>query len=183
MIKRIEDPGEKALISSKELRDFIEKFESEINRGISALCVLNIIKDAGAKGNYGYSILKKLREKTNDILVIEEGTLYPLLRKLEKEKIINSKRQEVDGRLRKNYFMTEIGLKVFDRMSGFYSVLTESIAPLFDVLVDLNQDKYHYCPMCANRVSLDIKNVNFCDACGYNIKNDIKKRRAEHEGK
>ncbi|GAG55544.1 unnamed protein product [marine sediment metagenome] len=40
------------------------------------------------------------------MLVIEEGTLYPILRKLEGEKIIKSRREET-GRKKKFYSMTE----------------------------------------------------------------------------
>jgi len=43
MIKRVKEFGTKALIASQEIRDYVEKFESEINRGISTLCILSII--------------------------------------------------------------------------------------------------------------------------------------------
>lgn len=175
MIRRIRDP--KALIASEQVREIIEKFESEINRGISTLCALSIIREAGNKGIHGYSILKQLSDKTNDILIIEEGTLYPLLRKLEKDQIVSSRRQEVDGRMRKNYFLTELGVKVYNRMSGFYSKLTEVIAPLFDVNVNLQQDRYLFCPMCANKIDLNETDIKFCDTCGYNLAGELKNRR------
>ena len=35
MIKRVKEFGTEALITSQEVRDYLEKFESEINRGIS----------------------------------------------------------------------------------------------------------------------------------------------------
>jgi len=176
VIKRIIEPGPKSLIAlNSNFKEYIEKFESEINRGISTLCILVIIKNAGEEGTYGYQILKDLKDETKNLLVIEEGTLYPLLRKLEKEKFIASKRLEVDGRLRKNYFITENGLKCFNRMEGFYSLLTEAISPLFDVNVKL-MDRYFYCPDCANKIDLSDKGSNFCEVCGKNIKIELKER-------
>ena len=83
MIRRVKEFGTKALIASQEIRDYVEKFESEINRGISTLCILAIIDRAENGEIHGYAILKNLEEETNEMLVVEEGTLYPLLRKLE----------------------------------------------------------------------------------------------------
>jgi DNA-binding PadR family transcriptional regulator len=176
VIKRIKkesresDLNPRSLIATnKELVDYIEKFESEINRGISTLCILSIIRNTLKQGIHGYQISKNLNEQTKEMLVIEEGTLYPILRKLEREGLIESQREEVDGRLRKNYSITENGLKVYDRMVGFFSVLTEAIAPLFDVKVNLMQERYIYCPECANKIEIDRVGINFCEICGHPI--------------
>jgi len=175
VIKRIENPGPKSLIAvDSKFKDYIEKFESEINRGISTLCVLQIIKNSGETGTYGYQILKDLKDETNNLLVIEEGTLYPLLRKLKDQELIGFQSLEVDGRLRKNYFITENGRKVLNRMEGFYSILTEAISPLFDVNVKL-MDRYLYCPDCANKIDLSDKGSNYCEVCGKNIE-ELKNR-------
>ena len=175
MIKRVKELGSKALIASQEFRDYVEKQETEINRGISSLCILSIIMQAEEKGLHGYKILKDLTDKTNEMLVIEEGTLYPILRKLEGDNIIKSRREET-GRKRKFYSMTVYGKKVFNHLAGFYSKLTEAIAPLFDVAVNLNQDKYLYCPMCANKIDLSNKELRFCTICGYNIESELIER-------
>ncbi|UCC19378.1 MAG: helix-turn-helix transcriptional regulator, partial [Promethearchaeota archaeon] len=153
MIKRIRELDSKALIASQEFRDYVEKQETEINRGISSLCILSIIIQAGEEGSHGYKILKELTDQTNEMLVIEEGTLYPILRKLEDDNIIKAEREET-GRKRKFYQVTEYGKKIFNHLAGFYSKLTEAIAPLFDVSVNLKAEKYLFCPMCANKIEL-----------------------------
>ena len=172
MIKRVKELGSEALIASKEFRDYVERQETEINRGISSLCILSIIMQADEKGLHGYKILKDLTEQTNEMLVIEEGTLYPILRKLEEDGIIKSKREET-GRKRKFYSMTEYGKKIYNHLAGFYSKLTEAIAPLFDVRVNLRQDKYLFCPMCANKIDLTDIELRFCTVCGFNIENEL----------
>jgi DNA-binding PadR family transcriptional regulator len=182
IIKRVKELGSNALIASREFRDYVEKQETEINRGISSLCILSILIQAEEKELHGYKILKDLTDKTNEMLVIEEGTLYPILRKLEQDNIITSRREE-SGRKRKFYTLTDYGKQVFNHLAGFYSKLTEAIAPLFDVKVDLKQEKYFYCPMCANKIDLaDLsKDLKFCTICGFNIEQELKDRGLKHE--
>ncbi|MFW9936818.1 MAG: PadR family transcriptional regulator, partial [Candidatus Thorarchaeota archaeon] len=106
MIKRVKglDP---------QFQDYASKIESEINRGLSTLCILSIINQYGDDGVHGYQISKDLLDRTNEMLVIEEGTLYPILRKLQDEGIIKSEREK-EGRRRKYYFMTDYGIKLFN---------------------------------------------------------------------
>jgi DNA-binding PadR family transcriptional regulator len=182
MIKRVRELDSNALIASKEFRDFVEKQETEINRGISSLCILSVLIQAGEEGSHGYQILKDLTEMTNEMLVIEEGTLYPILRKLEDDNIIESRREE-SGRRRKFYRVTEYGEKIFNHLAGFYSKLTEAIAPLFDVSVNLKSEKYLFCPMCANKIELTSLDLRFCDVCGHNIEKELKERGIRNERK
>ena len=180
MIKRVRELDSKALIASKEFRDYVEKQETEINRGLSSLCILSILIQADEKESHGYKILKELTEKTNKMLLIEEGTLYPILRKLEADNIIKSEREE-SGRKRKFYKVTEYGKKIFNHLAGFYSKLTEAIAPLFDVQVNLKSEKYLFCPMCANKIDLTDLKLRFCDVCGQNIESELKERGLKDE--
>lgn len=171
MIKRVKglDP---------QFQDYASKIESEINRGLSTLCILSIINQYGEDGVHGYQISKDLLDRTNEMLVIEEGTLYPILRKLEDEDIIKSEREK-EGRRRKYYFMTDYGVKIFNYLSGFYSKLSEAIASLFDVNVHLKQDRYLYCPMCANKIELSNLELRYCDVCGHNIEKELQERGLE----
>lgn len=173
MIKRVRELSPTALIASQDFRNYVINFESELVRGLSSLCILSIIKQSDEQGIHGYQILKDLEEKTHNMLVIEEGTLYPLLRKLRDEGIISSIREQ-GGRRRTFYYMTEPGMKIYNYLTGFYSKLTEAISPLFDVQVNLQQEKYFFCPMCSNKLDLEDEDVKYCSVCGYNIEKDIK---------
>ena len=180
MIKRVKELDSNALIATKEFREYVEKQETEINRGISSLCILSILIQAGEDGLHGYKILKDLRVQTNDMLVIEEGTLYPILRKLEDDNIIESKREEL-GRKRKFYRVTDYGKKIFNHLAGFYSKLTEAIGHLYDINVNLKAEKYLFCPMCANKIELSNLELRFCDVCGNNIEKELKERGLRNE--
>jgi len=168
MIKKVEG-------MDTEFQEYASKFESEINRGISTLCILSIVNQYGESGVHGYQVSKELLEKTHKKLRIEEGTLYPILRKLEGDRIIRSEREK-EGRKRKFYYITKHGEKIYNYLSGFYSILSEAIAPFFDVKVHLKQNKYIYCPACANKI--DIRNIEakFCEICGHNIEKELDER-------
>ena len=60
---------------------------------------------------YGYQITQRAKEITKGELEMKEGALYPILHKLENEGIIFSEMQNVNGRDRKYYLLTEKGKK------------------------------------------------------------------------
>lgn len=178
MIKNVKILKSDALIASEEHRIYIIRQITEINRGIGTLCVLSILNQHENEGIHGYGILKELSEQTDDKLIIEEGTLYPLLRKLEQDGIITS-RKEKDGRKKKLYCITDYGKRIYNYLTGYYSVLIESVSNLFDVNVSLKEDKYIYCVQCSNKIDLTKyggTEIRFCDACGHNIENELIKR-------
>ena len=172
MIKRVKEFSDTALITQK--REFFENFESDVLRGISKLTVLSVINSAGLEGSYGYQILKDLNEITSGMLVIEDGTLYPILNRLQRDGLITSNKKNIAGRSRTYYTMTDEGKKVFNLMQGFFTKLIESIAPLFDITISLKNQQYIYCPNCKNRLDLK-ENPSFCEICGLNIE-DLKRR-------
>ncbi len=58
---------------------------------------------------YGYQLTQRVKELTAGELEMTEGALYPLLHKLESDDIIYSELQNVNGRDRKYYLLTEKG--------------------------------------------------------------------------
>ena len=77
--------------------------------GSSRLLILNLLSE---KSYYGYEFIKTLKLRSNDVFDMKEGTLYPILHKLENEELIISSNQEVSGRTRKVYSITDKGIKV-----------------------------------------------------------------------
>ena len=60
---------------------------------------------------YGYQLTQRAKELKKGELEMTEGALYPLLHKLENEGVIYSEMQQVNGRDRKYYLLTEKGKK------------------------------------------------------------------------
>jgi DNA-binding PadR family transcriptional regulator len=168
MIRRVKEFRDEVLLATE--RGFLETFESEILRGISTLAILSVINEYQEEGGtYGYQILKDLEEKTENVLVIEDGTLYPILKKLEREDIVKSENKTISGRKRKYYILTEKGLKIYHHMEGFLTTLIDKIAPLIEIDVILKDDIYLYFPNCANKIDMRDPDINYCPACGYPI--------------
>lgn len=83
----------------------ISPFETEMNRGFLQVLVLVLLE----KNMYGYSMVKQLENKGYEV---EENTLYPLLRRLEKKDLIKSKWDVSKDRPRKFYIITKDGRAV-----------------------------------------------------------------------
>jgi DNA-binding PadR family transcriptional regulator len=83
----------------------ISPFETEMNRGFLQVLVLVLLE----KRMYGYAMVKLLEEKE---FTLEENTLYPLLRRLEKKGLIQSKWDTSEDRPRKFYVITKEGQDV-----------------------------------------------------------------------
>lgn len=77
--------------------------------GSSQMLVLAILAE---KPYYGYELIKTLKQRSNDTFDMKEGTLYPILHKLENDGMVESSNQEVSGRVRKVYAITEKGSRV-----------------------------------------------------------------------
>lgn len=99
------------------------KLELELRRGVIVLAALSQLKTA----QYGYSLRQALSEKGMDI---EEGTLYPLLRRLEKQGLLTSEWRVGEGPPRRYYALSPDGKRLYQK-------LTKTWAALGDVMEDL----------------------------------------------
>lgn len=94
--------------------------ESQLLRGILEGCVLAVI--AGGE-TYGYEILAKLEESGFEALL--EGTLYPVLTRLEKKGLISCRRGKSPyGPTRKYYSITEAGADALAAFRVNYEKIT-----------------------------------------------------------
>jgi len=83
------------------------KFESQLLKGIAPVVVLEIL--SGGK-MYGYQLSAKIEKRSEDILLLGKGTLYPLLYNLEAKKLVRGKWERGDsGRKRRYYSITGKG--------------------------------------------------------------------------
>lgn len=76
----------------------------QLKRGLLDVCVLSAIKGTDS---YGYQIIKDVKPYVE----ISESTLYPILRRLEAAKLLTVYTVEHNGRQRKYYRITALGIK------------------------------------------------------------------------
>ena len=92
-------------MTEKELDEQFDNLRLELRRGVVVLAVLSQMDTA----RYGYSLIQRLAERGLDV---EEGTLYPLLRRLEKQGLLESEWEIGEARPRKYYRISPLGRKV-----------------------------------------------------------------------
>lgn len=76
----------------------------QLKRGLLDVCVLTAIKN---EDSYGYKIIRDVMP----YIEMSESTLYTILKRLEVLKMLTVRSEEYEGRLRKYYHITELGLK------------------------------------------------------------------------
>jgi len=87
-----------------------QKLKLELRRGVLILAVLAELRDE----HYGYSLRRNLLSKGLDI---DEGTLYPLVRRLEKQKLLTSQWREEDNRRKRFYRLSPIGRTTLQQLT------------------------------------------------------------------
>ena len=90
-------------------KEILENVILELRRGALVLAVLSQLE----KEQYGYSLLKSLSDQG---LGIDQGTLYPLLRRLETQGALQSAWRLEDARPRRYYVVSEAGRKVLPQL-------------------------------------------------------------------
>ena len=92
----------------------------ELRRGAIVLAVLALLQSE----HYGYSLRKALLGKG---LEIDEGTLYPLIRRLEKQGLLVSEWREEDRRRKRFYTISQAGREILQRLLEEREQLNSSI--------------------------------------------------------
>ena len=76
----------------------------QLKRGLLDVCVLVAIKN---EDSYGYKIIKDL----SPYIRLSESTLYTILKRLESQNMLTVKSLQHEGRIRKYYHITKLGLE------------------------------------------------------------------------
>ena len=101
-----------------EQHDLYQKLTQELRRGILVLAALSQLEEE----KYGYSLISSLAEQGLDI---EQGTLYPLLRRLEEQGLLKSEWNTEGSRPRRYYQISSEGSQVLGNLTEEWRNLTE----------------------------------------------------------
>ena len=100
--------------------NLFENLRLELRRGCLTLAVLAQLRQE----RYGYTLRKALAD---DGLVIDESTLYPLLRRLETQGLLASEWREEEKRNKRFYRLTADGELMFTKLLGEWHAINASI--------------------------------------------------------
>lgn len=93
-------------------------------KGHLDLLLLAVLSD-GAK--HGYSVIDELRNRSDEVFDLPEGTVYLALHRLEDAGYLASEWSEVQGRRRRTYRLTEGGRKALGEQSRAWSEFSDAV--------------------------------------------------------
>src|SRR6187402_1097073 len=101
----------------------VNKQELELRRGVLVLAVLSQLRDA----QYGYELRQALAERG---MPIEEGTLYPLLRRLESQGLLKSEWKVEGASPRRYYVLNADGRKLLKKLTDSWQGMNAAMNQL-----------------------------------------------------
>ena len=92
-----------------------EKYEKQMKKGVLEMLVLKLLLN---EPKYGYQIIQEMKEKSEEVFLLKDGTLYPILYRLEDDGLVESEWSETEGRRvpRKYYRITSDGIASFEEI-------------------------------------------------------------------
>jgi PadR family transcriptional regulator PadR len=101
--------------------ELVQNMMLELRRGVLSIAVLSQL----SREQYGYSLLKALSDQG---MAIDQSTLYPLLRRLESQGLLQSDWRIVDeARPRRYYVISPQGRTVLTKLKREWSAMTETM--------------------------------------------------------
>jgi PadR family transcriptional regulator, regulatory protein PadR len=109
-----------------DVNEIVNNLMLELRRGTLVLSVLSQLNGP----QYGYSLVQSLEKKG---INIDAGTLYPLLRRLEKQELLESKWEVTDSRPRRYYYLSSTGKEVYSKLCSEWGTMVKSINKLLNL--------------------------------------------------
>ncbi len=107
------------------------RFRKELVGGTTSTLVLSILNRAPA---HGYEIVRKVNEESDGLLEWKEGTLYPVLHRMESEgQITGVWRETSNGRKRRVYSITSRGKKVLGVQAEEWRLYSITVSTLLGI--------------------------------------------------
>lgn len=102
-----------------------------MKKGVLDMLVLKLLEK---EEKYGYQIISELKEKSNQRFLLKEGTLYPILYRLEDDKYVESRWSEALGKKvpRKYYVITEEGRNALKEIQALWLDINRNAAMIME---------------------------------------------------
>ena len=107
------------------IEETVSGLKQELRRGTLILLVLSQMK----KPMYGYSLVKKLSDNG---IPMDANTLYPLMRRLEGQGLLQSSWDTSESKPRKYYQITEDGNAVLEKTKKYWKIFSTNVDTLLE---------------------------------------------------
>ena len=107
-------------------RGMQEKYERQMKKGVLDMLVMRLLLE---EKKYGYQLIAELKDRGGPLFGLKEGTLYPILYRLEDEGLIESRWVEGENRQtpRKYYLMTDKGRTALNEIYQVWRQITDGV--------------------------------------------------------
>lgn len=101
-------------------------FNKELLKGSTALLLLRQLSE---KDMYGYELIKRVKDSSNGVILLKEGSVYPMLQALEADGAIISYWEDTDSaRKRRYYHITDNGRARYEKARAEWKLYTDSVS-------------------------------------------------------
>lgn len=107
------------------------KYEQQMKKGVLEILVLKLLEQ---EEKYGYQLISELRQKSSDTFTLKEGTLYPILYRLEDDELVISRWSEPKGKevSRKYYAITEKGTQELKELKELWNDFSNKVTAMME---------------------------------------------------
>lgn len=108
-----------------------DKYERQMKKGVLDMLVLQLLEK---EPRYGYQLIQEMTEKSRNVFTLKEGTLYPVLYRLEDEQLVESRWSESVGKQvpRKYYQITDKGHIALKEIYRIWQQISEGICHIME---------------------------------------------------
>lgn len=109
-----------------------ERYERQMKKGVLEILVLKLLNE---KEQYGYQLISELRSRSGEYFALKEGTLYPILYRLEDDGLVTSRWSEPKGKevSKKYYRITEKGADVLKEAAALWKSFSVKVNGILEV--------------------------------------------------
>ncbi|MEQ8768466.1 MAG: helix-turn-helix transcriptional regulator [Planctomycetota bacterium] len=107
----------------------MDRFDSELMKGTGATLILALLAENEL---HGYALIQELRRRSSDRFRMNEGALYPLLHRLEREGWLASRTRQQGARSRHCYRLTQAGRKALDERRSEWRAYAEFVEDVLE---------------------------------------------------
>lgn len=108
-----------------------DKYERQMKKGVLDMLVLKLLEE---EPKYGYQLITEMKEKSDGTFFLKEGTLYPILYRLEDEGFVESQWSEPEGKqvARKYYVITEQGRSALEQIYAVWEQINKGVGQIME---------------------------------------------------
>lgn len=108
------------------------RYEQQLKKGVLEMLVL---KQLESEEQYGYQLINRLKEESSGMFALKEGTLYPILYRLEDDGLVSSRWSQPKGKevSRKYYRITDEGKAELQELKTLWKDFSGQISKMMEI--------------------------------------------------